>query len=155
MKEGRPPISDDEKKRRGTLDKRWSEEARAERKFSKIVSIHKDGAAQALPPPPDGLTPRAYNEYMLWGRTLLERGLLSAANASDLRLYAMACNNAELKTAAGKSVSGSDLATQRRFLDIIRAVDLPQQLAAPETKSIWSGIGFAGRVSAPSKQAGK
>ena len=156
MKSGRPPISDDEKKRRGTYDKRWSADARAARAEEKVVSLFGADSLRAIPDPPDGLSGKAEGEYRLWCRRLLDVGRLSSVWVEKITLYAIRKHSIETRLAEGKSIKDGDVRGCAQFLKELEALNIDAPRDGQEApKSIWSSIGFASRASVPSKRGGK
>lgn len=156
MKSGRPPISDEEKRRRGTLDKRWTEQARAARAETKVVSLFGADTLRSIPDPPAGLSEKAQSEYRLWCRRLLDVGRLSSVWVEKVVLYAIRKHSIETRLAAGKGVKDGDVRGCALFLKELEALNIDAPRDGQEApKSKWSAIGFAGRVGLASQSAGK
>lgn len=156
MKTGRPPLSDEEKKRRGTLDKRWTAEARAARAGDKVVSLFGPDNIRATPEPPEGLSEKARAEYHLWCRRLIEVGRLSSVWVEKITLYAVRKHSIETRLAEGKSVKDGDVRGCSQFLKELEALNIDAPRDGQEApKSKWSKIGFASRASAPRQSGGK
>jgi hypothetical protein len=152
MKTGRPTISDAEKARRGTLDKRWSEDARTERAEQKVVALFGQDNLATVPEPPVGLSERAVEEYRLWARRLLEVGKLSSIWVDKVTLYAIRKHSIEARLASGKPPKDGDVRGAEMFLKEISALNVDVPRAGQEApKSKWQPIG---RLSANAKRPG-
>lgn len=142
MRTGRPTLSDAEKARRGTTDKRFTEEARAARSEDKVVALFGQDGLSSVPDPPGGLSARATEEYFLWSRRLMEVGKLSAIWVDKIVLYAVRKHSIEARLAEGKMPKDGDVRGAEMFLKELAAlnVDAPRAgQAAPDTK--WRIIG--------------
>lgn len=146
MRTGRPPLSDAEKKLRGTFDPRWSEEARSERAEDKVVSLFGQDRLEAIPEPPEGLKPRALEEYWRWTRRLHELGRLSQVWVDKITLYAIRRHSIEARLIEGKAPKDGDVKGCELFLKELGALNVDQPRGNQESpKSKWERIGFASR----------
>lgn len=147
MRTGRPPLSDAEKKLRGTLDKRWTEEARAERAESKVVALFGADKVDVIPDPPEGLVVQAREEYFLWCRRLQEQGLLSQKWVEKILFYALRKHSTLVRLAGGKMPKDGDLKACEMFLKELGALNIDAPRAGQETpKSKFAHVGFSNRV---------
>lgn len=150
MKTGRPPISDAEKKRRGTFDPRWSEEKRAARAQNNVVALFGADAVASIPEPPAGLSERAKAEYERWTRRLFELGRLTQVWLDKITLYAIRRHAIETRLAEGGLPKQDDQKACEMFLKELAAlnVDAPQAGQTP-------GEGRFRRVAALSQMAAR
>lgn len=147
MRTGRPPLSDEEKRRRGTLDPRWTEEARATRAESKVVSLFGADRLDAVPDPPEGLVAQARDEYFLWCRRLHEQGMLSQKWVEKILFYALRKHSTLVRLASGKLPKDGDLKACEMFLKELSALNIDAPRSGQEApKSKFAHVGFANRV---------
>lgn len=147
MRTGRPPISDADKRQRGTFDRRWSEAARAERQEEKVVSLFGGQFLDAIPEPPEGLVAKAREEYFLWSRRLHEAGRLTQIWVEKITLYAFRKHATITRLAEGKSPKDGDLKACEIFLKELGALNIDAPRAGQEAvKSKFAHVGFANRV---------
>jgi hypothetical protein len=153
MRTGRPPLSDATKRQRGTLDPRWTEQARAGRAESKVVALFGEDSLKVIPDPPAGLHPSAAAEYGRWCRVLHESGKLTALWVKKITLYAIAEHNCLSRLAEGKLPRGQDMTAQKSFLSELGAINADTPATAGEgERRKFARFGFASRVRPP--QAG-
>lgn len=146
MKTGRPPLSDAEKKLRGTFDPRFSEDARSERAEHKVVSLFGGERLNEIPDPPDGLGRRALDEYWRWTRRLQDLGRLSQLWVDKVTLYAIRRHSVEARLAQGRAPKDGDVKGCEMFLKELGALNVDQPRAGQEAPaSKWEQIGFASR----------
>lgn len=147
MKTGRPPLSDAEKKRRGTFDPRYAEATRVGRAEEKIVSLFGGDAVDEIPPPPPGLALEAAAEYHRWTRRLHETGRLTRVWLDQILMYAIRRHKVLSRMAEGKLPADPDMKACESFLKSMNAlnVDIP---TASQTgvDTPFKRIGFANRV---------
>jgi hypothetical protein len=144
MKTGRPPLSDAEKKLRGTLDPRWTEEARAQRAEDKVVSLFGGDRVEEIPPPPAGLTEKAQAEYWRWTRRLHEVGRLTQVWVEKCAFYAVRKHSIETRLAQGKPIKDGDVKAAELFLKELGALNVDQPRGGQEApRSKWDRVGFA------------
>lgn len=152
MPVGRPHLSDDEKRRRGTFDPRYSAEARGTRRAEKVVALFKD-RVEEIPPPPAGLSQPAMEEYMRWCRTLHHEQKLTVLWVEKITLYAMAKHNNLTRLAAGKMSRLEDTRIMKSILSELTGINADAPINPTETQSRkFARIGFAKRVRAPAER---
>lgn len=146
MRSGRPPLSDAEKKKRGTFDPRFTAAAREERSAQKVVSLFGADVVSTMPEPPEGLHPAAASEFREWCQRLLELKKLSKVWITKIELLAMARHASLVRIAEGKLPRGGDLAVIKSILSDLGAlnVDKPASPSA-ESDNRFAFTGFANR----------
>lgn len=147
MRTGRPPLSDEEKRLRGTFDPRWAEAARAERADAKVVSLFGADRIDVIPDPPDGLVAQAREEYYLWCRLLHKQGLLSQKWVEKILLYAIRKHSTLIRLASGKLPKDGDMKACEMFMKELGALNIDAPRVGQEApKSKFAHVGFANRV---------
>jgi hypothetical protein len=147
MRTGRPPLSDEEKKQRGTFDPRWSQEARSERQEDKVVALFGADKLETIPDPPEGLVSQARDEYFLWCRRLHEQGHLSQKWVEKILFYALRKHSTLVRLASGKLPKDGDLKACEMFIKELGALNIDAPRAGQEApKSKFAHVGFANRV---------
>jgi hypothetical protein len=131
VKTGRTPISDAEKRRRGTFDPRFSEGARAERSQAKVVSLFGGEQLESIPEPPTGLGQTAVQEYYAKARRLLETGKLTQVWVDKTLVYAMRKHSAEARLSEGRIPKDGDLRGMEQYLKEYAALDIDVAKASP------------------------
>lgn len=148
MRTGRPPLSDEEKRLRGTFDPRYSAAERSARTEAKVVSLFGSAALDEVPPPPAGISGDALVEYQRWTRRLHECGRLTQTWVDKVTFYAARRQRMTMNLAGGKAPTNADLRACELFMKELSAINVDQprpQGAAPESK--WGRIQIATRKS--------
>lgn len=152
MPPGRPHLSDEEKKRRGTFDPRYSAHARGERRAEKVVALFKD-RVEEIPPPPAGLSRDAMEEYMRWCRTLHQEQKLTVLWIEKITLYAISKHNSLSRLADGKMPRLEDTRIMKSILSELKGIDADAPVNPTETQGRkFARIGFASRVRPPAQR---
>lgn len=146
MRTGRPPKSDADKKRRGTLDPRFTEQARAARSEDKIVSLFGGEPVSVIPDPPPGLDATAAAEFQEWCQRLLDLGKLSKVWIMKVELMALARHANLRRLADGKLPRSQDIITVKAILSDLGSfnIDKPTAIGSEQTAK-FAYAGFANR----------
>lgn len=124
MRTGRTPHSDAEKRRKGTFDPRFSEEARAERAHAKVVTLFGGDRLGEVPEPPEGLSPQAVQDYYAKARRLHETGRLTQTWVDKTVLYAVRRHSILMRIREGKAPKDGDLRGCEMYLKEFAALDI-------------------------------
>lgn len=144
MRDGRPALSDAEKKRRGTFDPRYSEAERSGRSEAKVVSLFGQDALSVVPEPPRGLTQKALANYELWTRRLHEAGRLTQIWVDKITMYAVRRHSIEARLADGKSPKSDDIKACELFLRELGHLNVDQPRAGQDsTGKKFGRVGIA------------
>ncbi|MGL4638067.1 MAG: hypothetical protein ACRCWF_18960 [Beijerinckiaceae bacterium] len=146
MKTGRIRLSDEEKKRRGTFDERYSEAASVERAQQKVVSLFGGEVLSEIPAPPDGLSKIAQDEYWKWTRMLHTAGRLSELWLAKIQTYAISRHSIVSKLAEGKMPPDGALRRCDVFLKELGALNVDQPQIGSDVGSKWKKFGAAQRI---------
>lgn len=143
---GRTGLTDEEKRKRGTTDQRYTEEARLERAAAKIVT------GVFLPKVPDPSLP--LNEigkakYVEFATLLLESGKLTKIVAEDCERYAVMYQQVHAKLAEGKNVPQQLLNAMDSLARRLKIAEDAPSIANPADKRRFEGVGFANKRTSP------
>lgn len=142
---GKPGLSDEEKKARGTFDPRYSASAKSARSESNIVSIFGD-RLEAVPEPSVPLTPTADQFYRKWAQRLFDMGKLTELAVIEVQAAANAQHAIETRMRDGKLPRAGDQTAITRFLNRMRELNVDAPASSSQVSvSKWSAIGFAAR----------
>lgn len=147
----RPALSDEEKRRRGTLDPRWTEAARAERRGEKVVALFGE-TVSVIPAPPAGLAPEAAREYQAWCAALQRSGRLTSLWVEKILVMAIAKHSNLTRLADCKLPRASDVSVVRSTLSELNGInaDTPLTEKGDEGRK-FARFGFASRVRPPER----
>lgn len=145
----RPALSDEEKKRRGTLDPRWTEDARSARRGEKVVVLFGDNVS-VIPAAPVGLNQEAAREYQAWCTALLKAGRLTSLWVEKILIMAIAKHSNISRLAAGKLPRSEDVRAVKSVLSELGGINADTPLTEPGQEGRkFSRFGFAGRIRPP------
>ena len=142
---GRPSLSDEEKRRRGTFDTRYSAEARAEASLSKVVAFP---ALREIPEcmfPLDEAGQKLYDDL---ARVLCEQGRLTVLSHAELSSLCGGMSAERSKIAAGKSASSTAFVRFLERIDKLQKAAIDRAYAGSTTQdrpNKFARNGFANR----------
>lgn len=143
---GRHPLSDEEKKRRGTFREEQSDNSR---RVSAVGNVLAFPTLTNVPPcsfplPENGKGMHTYNS---WCRDLIEAGLLTKVSLAFIEQLAIADHTIEQAILSGKTPPGratNDRGTALRRLELL---NVDQNLVAGQTKKgVFGKNGFPARL---------
>lgn len=142
---GRKPRSDAEKIARGTLEVRWSEETRAERK---IVQLFQHPRLDTIPDAEFPLNQVGSKKYRELAEMLLKAGQLTIVTKGYAETAAVAFETIHSLRSDGKEVRAALIQQYNRALGNIQQFDVDRATAeAPgQRKNRFARAGFASRM---------
>lgn len=136
---GRISQSDEEKKRNGTFDPRYSEEKRTAEQAQKIVA---GPWLPKIPEPAYPLQAEGKTKYDELTRMLFEAGTLSLATAELCSLYALSVDAVHQRLSVGKQPTSDMIKRMEAMLAKLRVAENAQPIALPgQAKGRFDGIG--------------
>ena len=147
MPSGRRGMPDAEKERRGTLDQRWSEDARADRK---VVQLFKHPRLDRIPDPELPLSKEGRKKYRELAELLLESSQLTVVTRGYAEMAAIAFEAIADAKEKGKSISASLIKQYNDALGNIRQFDVDKKVSPDgQRKNKFRHTGFASRSRLP------
>lgn len=141
---GRVAKSDEEKAAKGTLDKRYSQEARASEALSKVLAFP---AFREIPATRIPLGPEGQRVYDSWSRRLFDVGLLTEVSKGFVENLAMCEDKIHFAHGAGKMVSDKTLELRRTALLRLEGLNADINLAPTRnSQNPFAHCGFARRL---------
>lgn len=143
---GRRPLSDEEKRRRGTLFKGRSEADYAKRHVAQVVT---GPWLDKIPEPPLPLSDVGRREYDTIIRAIYDQGRLTLSTARLTMLAAIAWEEICRLREAGKPVPYSRITQHERLLDKLRIAETPNIATPGNRPNKFAHHGFANRWRRP------
>jgi hypothetical protein len=146
---GRTPLSDQEKIRRGTLDDRSSEGARAKERMNTVLAFP---ALKQVPKPTFLLREKGREQFDFWCRKLLDAGLLTRITVGEIENLALVADKIQSALDQGKNPSGQDINLRRLLLTKLESLNVDTSFfAAAKNKSAFAQNGFPSRLRSPAE----
>lgn len=144
---GRPALTDEEKKAKGTFDPRYSAEARSERAGSVVVAFPtlQDVPPCRFPLTPGGAGQATYDQLI---RTLHEQKRLTVLLHMEVEMLAAGLDNIHARMAQGKNVPASAFTNILARIDKLQRADHDRAYQGSQTepqRNKFARNGFAAR----------
>lgn len=140
-------LSDDEKRRRGTLDARYSEDARARERMSTVLAFP---VLKEIPKPSFPLKEKGEEQFKFWCERLLDAGLLTRITVGEIENLALVADKIQYALDRRKQPSAQDINLRRLALVKLESLNVDTTFfAAAKNKSAFAQNGFPGRLRSP------
>lgn len=150
---GRTPMTDEEKVKRGTLDKRYSDEARGKATMNKVLAFP---VLREIPDPTFPLREKGEKVFKFWCHKLLDAGLLTQITAGDVETFALNEDKIQGRIDVGKELSDRTLEVRRICLQKLEALNVDTTIhAGAKNKSAFAKNGFPNRLLASAEHTAK
>lgn len=143
------PISDEEKKRRGTFRADESKQARINRAAQKIIT---GVFLTKIPEPSFPLGPKGSvrrDEYDQITKMLFEQGKLTEVNVKWAEAAAITKGEIHAALEAGKNVSSKNIEAYKAILSKLDIAEKSHNIASPGKQNKFEGHGWSHKAGAP------
>lgn len=143
---GRPALTDGEKRAKGTLDKRYTEEARAERVSATVVAFP---TLQKIPKCPFPLDNEGTKIYDSLTRSLFEQGYLTTLTHLEISSLAASVTSMRTKMASGLNVPVGSFTSILERIDKLQRANVDRAFhgqRSPDQRNKFASSGFAVRA---------